>query len=58
MMNKELDGMEQNRHILEKDGRFVQSEDELLAFDYCEMNQQLSGFLDTLTESYKRKRGN
>lgn len=49
-----VDGMELNRHIIEKGGRFVQSEEELMAFDYSEMNRQLSGFLDALTESLNR----
>ena len=37
--------------------RFVQSKEELLAFDYTEMNRQLSGFLDCMINDYVKNRG-
>ena len=37
---------------IEQSGRFVQSAEELLAFDYTEMNAMLSTFLDALLEKY------
>ena len=35
-----------------KGGRFIQSAEELLAFDYTEMNAMLAGYLDAMTEKY------
>ena len=43
-------------------GKYVQTPEELLAYDYTEMNRLLSSFLDALTEAYqnddKRKMDN
>lgn len=36
-------------------GRFVQTEGQLLAFDYSEMNALLSSFLDAMVEEYRRE---
>ena len=36
-------------------GRFVQTEEQLLAFDYTGMNALLSSFLDAMTEEYRRE---
>ena len=36
-------------------GRFVQTEEQLLAFDYSEMNALLSSFLDAMVEEYRRE---
>ena len=36
-------------------GRFVQTEEQLLAFDYSEMNALLSSFLDIMVEEYRRE---
>ena len=36
-------------------GRFVQTEVQLLAFDYSEMNALLSSFLDSMVEEYRRE---
>lgn len=37
---------------LNNGGRFVQGPEQLLAFDYTEMNAMLAGFLDAITEEY------
>ncbi|MBQ5366195.1 MAG: hypothetical protein IIU43_01800 [Thermoguttaceae bacterium] len=37
-------------------GRFVQSEEALLAYDYTEMNRLLSTFLDALAADYEEQR--
>ena len=39
---------------INESGRFVQSADELLAYEYTEMNRLLSTFLDALMEDYMR----
>lgn len=36
-------------------GRFIQSNEELLSYDYTEMNQLLSAFLDDLTADYEKQ---
>ena len=36
-------------------GRFVQTEEQMLAFDYSEMNALLSSFLDIMVEEYRRE---
>ena len=36
-------------------GQFVQTEEQLLAFDYSEMNALLSSFLDAMVEEYRRE---
>ena len=36
-------------------GRFVQTEEQLLAFDYSKMNALLSSFLDAMVEEYRRE---
>ena len=36
-------------------GQFVQTEEQLLAFDYSEMNALLSRFLDAMVEEYRRE---
>ena len=36
-------------------GQFVQTEEQLLAFDYSEMNALLSSFLDIMVEEYRRE---
>ena len=36
-------------------GRFVQTEEQLLAFDYSGMNALLSSFLDAMVEEYRRE---
>lgn len=36
-------------------GRFIQTEEELLAFDYSEMNALLSSFLDAMAAEYRRE---
>ena len=38
---------------LNRTGRFVQTEEELLAFDYTEMNAMLASFLDAMVQAYK-----
>ena len=42
---------------LDTGGRFVQSKEELLAFDYTEMNKLLSDFLDAIVAEYQRSVG-
>lgn len=61
--------MEFNKRIIEQGikydsgnlaagGKYIQTEEELLSFDYSEMNALLAGFLDNMTESYLgQKRG-
>ncbi|MBR5381771.1 MAG: glutamine amidotransferase, partial [Oscillospiraceae bacterium] len=44
----------QNRTEPLPEGRFVQSETELLTYDYTEMNARLSAFLDALEAAYER----
>ena len=34
------------------EGRFVQTVDELLTYDYTEMNRMLSTFLDAIADDY------
>ena len=41
---------------LKTEGRFVQTEEQMLAFDYTEMNALLSGFLDAITEDYRHSK--
>ncbi len=41
--------------VIKPDGRFVQSTEELLKYDYAEMNQMLSSFLDGLMDEYIKK---
>lgn len=48
-------GIEDARGRLTCTGRFVQSEEQLLAFDYSEMNALLSGFLDAMVEEYRHE---
>jgi GMP synthase (glutamine-hydrolysing) len=36
-------------------GKYVQTEEQLLAFDYSEMNALLSSFLDTMVGEYRRE---
>lgn len=50
-----LQGIQNAGDSLKSGNRFVQSEEELLAFDYTEMNRQLSGFLDAITGEYMRQ---
>ena len=40
-----------------EEGRFVQKAQELLDYDYTEMNRLLSTFLDALTEDYRKNPG-
>ena len=46
-------GLEDASESLKTGGRFVQSAEELLAFDYTEMNALLSSFLDAMIKEYK-----
>ena len=38
---------------LKNTGRFVQTEEQLLSFDYSEMNAMLTSFLDAIVEDYR-----
>ena len=40
---------------LENGGRFVQTKEQLLSYDYTEMNSMLAGFLDAMVEDYQRQ---
>ena len=42
---------------LRRRGPFIQSDEELLAYDYTEMNARLWSFLDALTEAWQRASG-
>jgi len=46
-------GLEDSGESLKTGGRFVQSAEDLLAFDYTEMNALLSSFLDAMIKEYK-----
>ena len=46
-------GIENEGEALKREGRFIQTKEQLLAYDYTEMNRLLSGFLDRLAESYE-----
>ena len=48
-------GIEDSGGRLDCAGRFVQTEEQLLAFDYSEMNALLSSFLDAMVEEYRRE---
>ena len=48
-------GIEDAGGRLDCSGRFVQTEEQLLAFDYSEMNALLSSFLDAMVEEYRRE---
>ena len=50
------EGLEKSGGDLEKSGRYIQSREELLAYDYTEMNRLLSGFLDNIAEEYMKQR--
>ena len=41
---------------LNRTGRFIQTEEQLFAFDYSEMNAMLSSFLDAMVQEYRRER--
>ena len=45
-------GLEADGESLKKGGRFVQTEEQILAFDYAGMNALLSGFLDAMAGDY------
>ncbi len=45
-------GIENEGEALKREGRFIQTKEQLLAYDYTEMNRLLSGFLDRLAKSY------
>ena len=47
-------GVRESGESLKRGGKYVQTAEELLAFDYTEMNAMLSGFLDRLAEKYRR----
>ena len=49
-------GLEDAGGHLNCTGRFVQTEEQLLGFDYSGMNALLSGFLDAMTEAYCAER--
>ena len=46
------EGIKEAGESLKTGGRFVQSEEQLLSFDYAEMNALLSAFLDRITHDY------
>ena len=48
-------GLEDIGGRLKRTGRFVQTEEALLAFDYSGMNAMLAGFLDAMVQEYKRE---
>ena len=48
-------GIEHAGGHLNRTGRFVQTEEQLLAFDYSKMNALLSSFLDAMVEAYHRE---
>jgi len=48
-----IENLLKNRAEPLPEGRFIQSESELLAYDYTEMNARLSAFLDALAAKYK-----
>ena len=48
-------GIEYAGGHLNRTGRFVQTEEQLLAFDYSKMNTLLSSFLDAMAEEYRRE---
>ena len=47
-------GIEVAGASLENSGRFVQTKEQLLAYDYTEMNAMLASFLDAMVEDYHR----
>lgn len=49
-------GIEDAGGILNADGRYVQTVEKLLAFDYAEMNALLSSFLDAMSKEYIKER--
>ena len=49
-------GIEDAGGSLNADGRFVQTVEELLDFDYAEMNALLSSFLDAMSKEYTKER--
>ena len=49
-------GLENCIEDLSLPGPYIQTKEELLAFDYTEMKRMLSGFLDAMTEDYMRSR--
>ncbi len=46
-------GLEDVGGEIKAEGRFVQTAEKLLAYDYTEMNQLLSGFLDAMMKDYE-----
>ena len=47
-------GIEEAEASLESGGRFVQTKEQLLSYDYTEMNAMLASFLDAMVEDYHR----
>ena len=47
-------GVRESGESLKRGGKYVQTAEELLAFDYTGMNAMLSDFLDRLAEKYRR----
>ncbi len=47
-------GIDEAGETLENGGRFVQTKEQLLAYDYTEMNAMLASFLDAMAEDYHR----
>ena len=47
-------GIEDAGGKIRESGRFVQSAEELRAYDYTEMNRLLSSFLDAMMEDYRQ----
>lgn len=45
-------GIQNEGEALDREGRFIQTREQLLAYDYTGMNRLLSGFLDRLVKSY------
>lgn len=50
------DGVREAAGTLRGGGRFIQTPEQLLAFDYTEMNALLCSFLDALVERYRQSR--
>lgn len=50
-------GVLDSEESLKRGGKYVQTAEELLAFDYTEMNALLSAFLDALAERYRSAAG-
>lgn len=48
-------GIKDAGESLKKGGRYVQTPEQLMSFDYTEMNALLSSFLDAMVDDYKRR---